>query len=65
MTMTVYLQRTTSATFTEHDADEYHLPFSSVAVWDAHGNCVSLFLPHGTGASVAKAINEAIEKGCE
>ena len=62
MTMTVNMQRITSATFTEHDAGAYHLPFSSVAVCDAHGNHVSLFLPHGTGAEVAKAINAAIAK---
>lgn len=62
MTVTVNIQRITGATFTEHDAGEYHLPFSSVAVCDVHGNYVSLFLPHGTGASVAKAINAAIAK---
>lgn len=62
MTMTANMQRITSATFTEYDAGEYHLPFSSVNVRDAKGNGVTMFLPHGTGAAVAKAINEAIAK---
>lgn len=65
MTLTVNMQRITSATFTEHEAGEYHLPFSSVNVRDANGDGVTLFLPHGKGAAVAKAINEAISKGEE
>lgn len=62
MTMTVNMQRITSATFTEHDAGKHHLPFSSVEVCDVHGSCVSLFLPNGTGADVANAINAAIAR---
>lgn len=62
MTISVNLQHINRATSTEHDAGEYHLPFSSVNVRDEKGNGVTLFLPHGTGAAVAKAINEAIEK---
>ena len=65
MTMTVNLHEITRAISTEHDAGDRHAPFSSVVVANKRGNNVTLFLPHGTGAAVAAAINEAIAKGVE
>ena len=51
---------TTRAIVVEHDAGEFHNPFSEVKVADKDGNTVRLFLPAGTGAAVAAAINAAI-----
>lgn len=58
--ITINLHKPTRAIVVEHDAGEFHQPFSEVKVADKDGNTVRLFLPAGTGAAVAAAINAAI-----
>lgn len=58
--ISVNLHKPTRAIVVEHDAGEFHQPFSAVEVSDANGNVVTMFLPAGTGAAVAAAINAAI-----
>jgi len=58
--ITVNLHNPARASVAEHDAGEFHGPFSAVEVSDKDGNTVTLFLPGGTGAAVAAAITAAI-----
>ena len=60
MTISVNLHLITRATVIEHDAGEFRRPFSAVKIADRDGNMVTLFMPAGTGASIAEAINAAI-----
>lgn len=58
--ISVNLQNPIRAIAVEHDAGEFHAPFSAVTISEKNGSEVTLFLPGGSGAAVAAAINAAI-----
>lgn len=55
------IQHIASAAAHSHGAGQFSAPFDSVTVSDDSGSSVTLFLPHGTGQSVADAINAAVK----
>lgn len=55
------LQHIASAAAHSHAAGQFSDPFDTVNVSDDSGASVVLFLPAGTGQSVAAAINAAVK----
>lgn len=55
------IQHIASAAAYSHSAGQFSGPFDTVKVSDDSGASVTLFLPDGTGQSVADAINAAVK----
>lgn len=55
------IQHIARASAHTHDAGTFNGPFDTVKVAIDNGASVTLFLPHGTGHSVADAINAAVK----
>lgn len=60
MTVSVQIQHIAKATSYSHEKGAYSGAFDTVNIIDDRGTSAQLFLPPGTGASVAAAINAAV-----
>lgn len=60
MTVSVQIQHIAKATSYSHEKGAYSGAFDTVNIIDDRGTSAQLFLPPGTGAAVAAAINAAV-----
>ena len=65
MTVRASIQNIDSAIAQAHGAGDFHTPFDTVNVKSRDGGYIDLFLPSGTGKSVADAINAAVAPAVE